>query len=206
MKQLGDYPYFPKVIDYRLGGDKSQIEISRIEGCEFPQFFKKSSHQKGKYLKSFLKQAIQILKVLNDKQICHRDFLPSNLIVSDVMGRCKVGLIDFGWAIHWNDEEIRNPLHLGGYYKPEFGASDLYTLGEILLEYWADLSYVKRIAVLLKESAEDLSSQEVLLNRVEIYMSRHTFSPYDQFRLFIRRHQRVQILRDKVRKFINSVR
>ena len=87
-------------------------------------------------------------------------------MVVDVDGQCKVGLIDFGWAIENDNNEVAHPLHLGGYYRAKDRDSDLYTLGSMLMEQWYDLPYIRRIAKVLrsKEALEPSGQKQALMD------------------------------------------
>ena len=200
LKMLEEYPYFPKIIEYMPAPVDSLLEITKMNGDETSLFFSKVNHQRKKYIKSFIKESIKILCILNEKGICHRDFLPGNLIVCDENDKSKVGLIDFGWAISKNDTKIKEPKYLGGYYRPNGIYSDLYTFGKILMEQWSDIPYIRKIATILTSDAKSFEDQKALINKAKKHLALYPFSPYDRFRLFIRRHQRVNIYFNKIKK------
>ena len=151
-------------------------------------------NQRKEYLCSFIDEALKVLFILNENNICHRDFLPSNLMVWEVNGRCRVGLIDFGWAVENNRNVVAHPLHLGGYYRHKDKDSDLYTLGSMLMEQWYDLPYVRRIAkVLRSKEVFEVSQQKQVLMEAKNRIS-GPFTPYEELRLFLRRHQRPRMI------------
>lgn len=198
LKKLAPHPYFPKLIDLKKENGITLIEISQIEGYESFRFFKDVNHQRKNYIKSFLKESISILTILNQNNICHRDFLPSNLIVKEEKGKCKVGLIDFGWAIYNEEKNIKNPKHLGGVYKPEQSYSDVFTFGKMLMEIWYDVPYIRNLVKILTKETHTVEEQKVIIDKANQFLKNHLFTPYDEARLFIRRHQRANILKNRL--------
>lgn len=194
LKELEKYDCFPHLISEGVEGDLKKIEISRVPGSNFTDFFKDIRHQRKEYLCSFIDEALKVLFILNENNICHRDFLPSNLMVWEVNGCCRVGLIDFGWAVENNRDVVAHPLHLGGYYRHKDKDSDLYTLGSMLMEQWYDLPYVRRIAkVLRSKEVFEVSQQKQALIMAKEKIS-GPFTPYEELRLFLRRHQRPRMI------------
>ncbi|MDO4200583.1 MAG: hypothetical protein Q4D25_00420 [Bacteroidales bacterium] len=204
LKKLSKYEYFPHLISERNEGKQKLIEISRVVGVNFTDFFRDIKHQRKSYLLSFLDESMKILAVLNGHNICHRDFLPSNIMIADVDGRCQVGLIDFGWAIENDQEEVTHPLHLGGYYRAKDRDSDLYTLSSMLLEQWYDLPYIVRIAKVLRGNDVGTAGQRQMLQEAKKKMSA-PFTPYEELRLFLRRHQRPRMLLDAFKRKVKKV-
>lgn len=182
------------------------IEISRVAGSNFTDFFKDIKHQRKAYICSFIDEVIKVLLILNEHNICHRDFLPSNLMIMDKDGQCKVGLIDFGWAIENGRNDVAHPLHLGGYYRAKDRDSDLYTLGSMLMEQWYDLPYIRRIAKVLRSNeAFGVSEQKQALMMAMKKVS-GLFTPYEELRLFLRRHQRPRMIINSLKHKISKIR
>ena len=204
LSMLEDQPFSPKIIRFEEG-DMSLLEINEVDGKESTDFFKIKRHQSKSYIMSFIKECIAILEVLNEKGICHRDFLPSNLIVEEKDDAAvTVSLIDYGWAVSNDELLVKEPKHLGGYYKPNGYYSDVFSFGTLLLENWYDLPFINKISSLLRTDAADFESQKRLLDQVQGLLSSRSFSIYDVYRLFIRRHQRVQTLRNHIKRIFFS--
>ena len=206
LKELAKYDCFPHLISEGVEGDLKMIEISRVPGSNFTDFFKDVRHQRKAYLCSFIDEALKVLFILNENNICHRDFLPSNLMVWEENGRCRVGLIDFGWAVENNRNVVAHPLHLGGYYRHKDKDSDLYTLGSLLMEQWYDLPYVRRIAKVLRSNGVLGAVDEkcALLNVKANFTG--PFTPYDELRLFLRRHQRPRMILNSIKSKFRKLR
>lgn len=206
LKKLTKYECFPHLISEEFEENMKMIEISRVAGSNFTDFFKDIKHQRKSYICSFIDEAIKVLLILNEHNICHRDFLPSNVLISDVDGRCKVGLIDFGWAIENGGNDVAHPLHLGGYYRAKDRDSDLYTLGSMLMEQWYDLPYIRRIAKVLRSNeALGVSEQKQALMMAMKKMS-GLFTPYEELRLFLRRHQRPRMILNALKQKMSKLR
>ena len=200
LKKLAKYECFPHLISESFEGEQKMIEISRVVGVTFTDFFKDIKHQRKAYIRSFIDEAIKVLLILNEHNICHRDFLPSNILIADVGGRCRVGLIDFGWATENGKNDVAHPLHLGGHYRAKDRDSDLYTLGSMLMEQWYDLPYIKRIAKVLRSNeALEVSQQKLTLMEAKNHIS-GLFTPYEELRLFLRRHQRPRMIINALRQ------
>lgn len=205
LKELSSENFTPKLINSQLNIRKPFIEISKIPGIEFQFYFANINHQRKCYIRSFIKEVITIFETLNHYKICHRDFLPGNLIVSEYKGKSKVGIIDFGWSTHFYDKDSKTPKDLGGNYCSSKGYSDLYTFGSLLLEYWYDVPYIRRIALaLIDENYIKYNKQANILKIVKQRIN-YPFTPYDEFRLFIRRHQRPHFIKVQIQNYILSI-
>ena len=75
--------------------------------------------------------------------------------------------------------------------------SDSYSVGTIFMDYWADLPYIRLLARLLFKAAK--GDTESRLKKAET-IARLPLGPYDRFRLFLRRHQRVSMIWHSLRK------
>lgn len=204
LKRLEGKKHFPQLLSIEKTGGKIRIELSRISGTDFVTFFNDVNHQRRKYLQSFLSECLKILIILNQQNVCHRDFLPMNLVVSDHKDRVKVGLIDFGWAVSYNEKHPKTPANLGRYSHSDRIMPDMFTLSSFLIEYWPDLPFVRIICFLLRKSEfMNRTNQLQLLKKIDLYV-RFLFSPYDAFRLFLRRHQRLHFLKEGIKRYVNQ--
>ena len=181
---------FPKVMQMIAGRGISSLEISKIEGVPFIQFFSTPANCTGRYVKSFVRRALVILRILVQEEVRHRDFTPSNLILHTEEGQCHPCLIDFGWACSFNDPHPKTPRFLGGRYRPDNDCIDAYSLGIILMEWWPDLPYVRLIASILFRSKSSKEGQLRMLNKALLF-SKLPLGLYSEARLFARRHHRV---------------
>ena len=196
---LHSYSYFPKVISYTESDDIATLEQTRLTGTTFNTYFADIRHQTKSHLKSFFKEMLQVLKTLNEHQICHRDVLAENIIVSDLDKNSQVGLIDFGWAIFTTTEAPKSPKHLGGNYKPPKGYSDIYSFALLITEYWLDVPFVRILAsILLRTEIGNAESERKSINRALQYIRFAPFTPYDELRLFLRRHHRPRMILDSI--------
>lgn len=184
LDRVAGFPCFPEVMSFSDSGEEAVLEESRAKGMEASCFFWNPAHQRRGYVRSFVMQGEKILQQLRERGVCHRDIQPSNLIVDEDSGRCRVSLIDFGWACDLEEADTAPaPKDLNLFYGPESGFSDSYSFGKVVLELWPEITFAKKASGLLcsSKSAKDVR-----------------FTPLDVIRLFVRRHQRVQMLKDKV--------
>lgn len=197
---LQSYPYFPKVLFFNESDNIATLEQTKIDGTEFRIYFVDIKHQTKRHVKSFLKQMLLILKTLNEHQVCHRDVLAENIIVNEVDGKSQVGLIDFGWAVLTTTTDPKTPKHLGGNYKPPKGYSDVYTFAQLIVEYWLDVPFVRFLASkLLSTEIGNPESERKTINSALQYLRFAPFTPYDELRLFLRRHHRPRMMLDSLK-------
>lgn len=171
--------------------DETLIEISRVKGVDFNKFFDHVNNQRWSYLRNFVIGGVELLYMLADNHIAHRDFLPSNLMI-DIKG--KVSLIDFGWATDLGKQKENRPKSLAGWFATEKNATDSFLFAQLINYYWYDLIYVRIISkMLFAITDEDTGNSEKLKRKYKkiLLVSRCLFSPYDLWRLFCRRHHRM---------------
>lgn len=189
LEKLSSYDAFPHVCSKtQLGNDKISLTLTRLEGVGAALFFSNLSNQKPRFLSSFIRQMIAIIRILREQGLEHRDMTPSNVIVNYNSGIFKVGLIDFGWAANIDDKKAKTPAHLGGRYSDGNNHSDCYALAVFLMDYWPDLPHVRLIASRLFKAAK--GNTDKLLIRAG-FLANLPVGPYSRFRLLLRRHQRI---------------
>lgn len=190
--------FFPEVMSTNhLGNGLAQLELSKIEGISFPQFYGNMNNQHSPYLRSFVRQMVQVLYLFNHQGISHRDLTPTNILIASQNKRLIIGVIDFGWAAYNKDKEARTPSQLGGRYAPNGIPSDFYALGTILMDYWSDVPYMRLIASRLFKAVKGNTDKQ--LRKIEKIL-RFPFTPYDEFRMLLRRHQRISRFWHKIQK------
>lgn len=198
LEKLSDFDFFPKVLSKTvLDNGETLLTLSRIEGKDFDSFFKNVSYQKARFLRPAASQLVRILQVFLKKGILHRDLQPSNIIVHYQDGKLKMSVIDFGWAADAGGVAAKTPTMLGGQYSFGGRFSDSYSAGKILMDYWADLPFIRLLASMLFKAANGKTERR--LKQAE-FLARLPLGPYDLFRLFLRRHQRASIIWHKLRK------
>lgn len=173
LKGLEEYNYFPKILSKGNTNRGSYIELSRIEGTDFESFFSTYSHQRIKYIKAFIQELFNVLLILYNHQILHRDITHKNIIIKQKNKRVVVCVIDFGWAIYLNEKNIcKNPDGLAWVYKCPNGFSDFYSMGVLLnllvKKYCGDRPYVIRIAnALLDISGPDYETPDIIKKKLD---------------------------------------
>ena len=155
LQELSRYEFAPRVIAFKQETrNKSCLEISRVAGESPITFFSSMSHLQRKAICGFVKAMSDILIIMAKHQIIHRDCTPSNLLVSEKsIGGCKVGLIDWGWAIKRNElETCICPPGLGNEYTSPRGFSDIYSFDVILSQLALNgLPYIIKVRQVLSE-------------------------------------------------------
>ena len=198
LKLFSGSGFFPEVLSTNHSANGlAQLELSKIEGIGFPQFYGNMNNQHSRYLRSFVRQMVQVLQLFDKQDISHRDLIPSNILIATPNNRLTVGVIDFGWAAYNKDKKAKTPSHLGGRYAPNEVPSDFYALGSILMDYWSDVPYMRLIASWLFKAVQGNTDKQ--LHRIEILL-RFPFTPYDEFRMLLRRHQRISHFWHRIRK------
>ena len=198
LEKFSGFTCFPKVLSKAsLDNGETQLTLSRINGNDFDSFFKDVSHQRARYIRPAVSQLIRILRAFQGKGILHRDLQPSNIIVNYQNEKINIAVIDFGWATDSMCDDAKTPDMLGGHYSFGDSFSDCYSAGMILMEYWADLPYIRLVSSILFKAAN--GNAESRLKKAEI-LARLPMGPYELFRLFLRRHQRASILWNKLKK------
>ena len=209
LHKLSDVDGFPKVIkeNYVLNNEESFIEITRVEGFVFNEFFGNVNHLRRSYIKSFILGCIDILHKLSSRNIAHRDFIPTNILIMEKDKKCKVSLIDFGWATEIENMKNNRPKGLAGKYVSINNVTDSYSLGKLLWYFWSDLPYIRVISKLLCDiNYEDYHNKSILHKKLDriCVIAKFAFTPYDEWRLFCRRHRRIGLLKTLISKRLRS--
>lgn len=176
---LIDYDFSPKCIkQYEEGDEIHCIEISKIYGTEWSDFFGNKANHTMHNIQSSIKQIVDILRILQEHHIIHRDIHPSNLLVDKTSKGVRLGLIDFGWAIF--EEEVQNspnPASLGGIYRCPEGFNDAYSVSVLLRTTWPHIPFVKKIANELKKGniTEASSVKITMRDYMKVYLLRHRY-------------------------------
>jgi len=171
LRRLEKYDCFPKVINTGEANDGCFFEMTKIEGENAFSFFNKPKNNTLPIIRQFVEQTLHILQILTENNIMHRDLRETNYLISRKGDSIKVSIIDFGWAADiTNLHNAKNPLWLGGEYKPENGYSDYYSFGYLLSRLWPfGLSYINRIATpLLQITQDDYLQSEQLERNIQI--------------------------------------
>lgn len=203
LERLSGSPCVPRIIrrDYDQERDETILEISRVPGVDYESYFGDADNQTWGKVRSFIIQSIQLLILLADKGISHRDFLPGNLMISSEGNHCSVSLIDFGWATELGKQNENRPNNLAGWFATQGNTTDSNSFAILLTYYWYDLLFVRVLCRMLyaitdtdTQKTDELKKKYGRVLRVATFF----FFPYDLWRLFCRRHQRVGWLKAKM--------
>lgn len=129
-------------MEYELAKNEARI-LSSLDSIHFPKVFQQ--YRSTIYLEdcgelisaknlpdNWVDQCKDIVRILSESQIIHRDIRIDNLLVKDGV----IKLIDFGWAIKVGEED-NPPSCLGFPNKPSTGFNDAYSMQRVIkqIEY-----------------------------------------------------------------------
>lgn len=203
LERLWDCDRVPKVLrlEQLENADETLLEISRVAGENSEVFFSDSSHHTWSVLRGYVIACVQLLIMLAENKIAHRDFLPTNLMVAARGNSCQVSLIDFGWSIDLGHHNENRPINLGGWFTDSKNSTDSNTFATQLTFYWYDLFYIRIISHLLRNIEDsNASNPQLLLKKYKIilFIAQFFVSIHDIWRLFCRRHSRIGLLKQTI--------
>ena len=150
LNKLHDYPQFPNVLRTFDKGELKYVEISKVPGISADAYFKIRKNRTFCKYKAFITQALDVLEILYTHHICHRDFIPQNLLLEDDGDGCKLHCIDFGWSIDFiKEKNLICPPGLAGKYSNGNEFSDFSTFSQVLASMLS-MPYTLRITKLLR--------------------------------------------------------
>jgi GT2 family glycosyltransferase/serine/threonine protein kinase len=122
-----DSPYFPKALDHKTHEGFSEVTLEYVEGQPVDEIFSEIGQSREEFYR-FSRHCLQILSLLQDQAILHRDLYPSNFIIRDGIPV----LVDFGWAVS-DKYPFWSPPELGYLIRPPDNSfSDVFSLGKLL--------------------------------------------------------------------------
>ncbi|MBD2313221.1 serine/threonine protein kinase [Desertifilum sp. FACHB-1129] len=146
LKNLGQHPQIPKLIDFFEENQDSFLILEYIKGHELVQELSPQKIWSEIQVMKLLDEVLQVLSFVHDSQIIHRDIKPENLIRQTPEN--LLCLIDFGsvkevtTSITNEQGEIISTVRIGtwGYMPKEqasgtpYFSSDLYAVGMIAVQ------------------------------------------------------------------------
>lgn len=118
--------YFPKVLESRSERTYSLITLEKIQGKALDEALSDINDTPYK-LNDFIQHCLNIIIILKQKGIVHRDIRSDNILVRNG----KPVLIDFGWAIS-SERPCITPPGLGSSERPDDGSfCDVYSMGKV---------------------------------------------------------------------------
>jgi serine/threonine protein kinase len=134
LRQLGDHPQIPALIDSGVDADGPWLLQEYIPGENLDQSLGKKLSLSEAEIISLLKSLLPVLKFIHDHRTIHRDVKPANIILYQE----RYYLVDFGASKHVSETVLRKTgttIGSAGYAAPEqmFGkagfSSDVFSLG-----------------------------------------------------------------------------
>lgn len=147
LKRLSGYEFFPKVLYSKITGEYGIIQTEKIEGESIQKLIKKRHFWKKKNLIHIFSDALEVLKILVEKDIQHRDIRPNNIILVPEKDYYRLRLIDFGWAANLSESKnVITPRSLGSKYKYNYHEfSDAYSMGQTINFNYLALSFYHEV-------------------------------------------------------------
>ena len=171
LKRLNNYSFFPKYIsDGIIDEDRYFVRYSFIQNeCTFDEINILSKYFTKENIKLLLANMLEILTILLNEDISHRDVRPMNILIRREENKLKPFLIDFGCSSNLNNKKARiTPPRLGSRFKYNEGDfSDIYSLGKSFQHQLGYLHFVNEFSKeLVKITPNDYENVNVLNERI----------------------------------------
>lgn len=146
---------YVKKIYNNLDCYKTELEVlQKLDSCHFPKVLE-YGNEAGKWFiimthmgelisprnlpKNWVNQSQEIVNILKDNNIVHRDITPMNVFCNNKI----ISLIDFGWATSFECKDTLNQdnQNLGLMWKDPQGFNDEFSLVKVLSEIYFDQIY-----------------------------------------------------------------
>lgn len=112
--RLQKYVHFPRLCELTPYDDRKKcVTMEKLD----------AKLTKDNLPKNWKQQLQDILAILQEEEIIHRDIRPENLMLKNGV----IKLIDFGWAV-FKDEPLFGPDCIGDNYKSQEGWDDEYSM------------------------------------------------------------------------------
>lgn len=192
LEKLKDYAAFPNVIKSKELEGRTEIYIKEIDGFLFSDINLNMAFWQKKNIINTVNAFIDILIILIQNDIMHRDIRPENIIMNKKNRVYNPVLIDFGWAIDFQKDDNVTPFNLGNKYKYKEGEfSDPYSVGKCLnkkIKYFNYIKpYVKQSLKFTPKSYENKEELLANLRKLKTQYENKSFSILDVLALNIKR-------------------
>jgi serine/threonine protein kinase len=137
LQQLGDHPQIPTLLAYFEQDNRLYLVQQFIDGQDLSDEFKQQGNFSEQQIREFLLDLLNILKIVHQHKVIHRDIKPGNIIRRS--SDSKLVLIDFGASKQLTETVISEQgTTIGSFgYAPleqmesgkAYPASDLFSLG-----------------------------------------------------------------------------
>ena len=204
LQKLATSGVVPKILDIKEEEGRALFYMEKIAGTSLNDFFSSKKNYNQRTIKNIASQIVNILKLLKDNNIIHRDLTGNNLLIDS---HEKVYVIDFGWAINTtNGNSFPRPQMLTSRYRPPEMYSDFYTIGAVLTEISDHhLPYLHRLGAKLREiqwhDYFESTSYDTKIKAID-KATKSFFSFSDHFHCFLYRHRRVSRYYYKIKRKI----
>lgn len=211
LKALDGSNVVPTIIRFEeLGNNLSLLEETRMSGIPVDQFFSVQSHLTTKYIKTFVRSVLAMLKNLAEHKVVHRDIMIGNILVDETNDGCSVSLIDFGWSCQISDLDKPCSRFLGGVNIDKRHKIDSYECSLLLRRLFPRSKYIGSISAALKDiTFEDYRCYSTVVNKLENALALSTKAMPFRDRLFLlyRRGQLLMLVSNRLtNRVLNGVR
>lgn len=207
--RLSDFEFFPKLLHYEIDGDYGMVQMEKIEGESFEDVVKQRSFWRKKNLSHLFSDALEVLKILIQNDIQHRDIRPDNIILVREKDYYRLRLIDFGWAANIvNNQNTITPRSLGSAYRYGHNAfSDAYSMGRTINFNFLALPFYRSVYNnLIAITPEDYRHPEVVLeklNQLQNQLNAKRMSLKEHLKLF---YYRSPFLMEMKKRVFNTIK
>ncbi len=183
--KIGETAFTPSLMNKNasINSDDIVIEISRIPGESLDVLLDKCLFYNIKNLKAFVKQSLDILFLLEEKKVAHRDFSPSNILF-DIKSQ-KVGVIDFGWATDIEKICKNRPEGLGHPYVKSPSDTDAQMFANVLRKHFRGYPYFKNIERILHTMTIDVYKDQASLSKKKADLQKIVNRHFDIISYFV---------------------
>lgn len=193
LTKLAKYSFVPKVYNVTTESENSIIEMEYFDGISLSNLHRDVNFWHIENIKKLIQDALQIMKILIQEKVKHRDIKPDNFMLIKNEGHYNLKIIDFGWAINYDDVDPITPMRLGSKYRfKENEFHDIYSLGKTLEDIFSDFPTVKKFVNdhLLKITSED---KDLLLKMLATISSPKNLviTEKEKLMLILKRHPKI---------------
>lgn len=184
LQALSTYSYFPKILNFnKLSAKEGVIEISALPGVSPMAFFSQPSKNQKRYISGFIQKALEIISILANEGIMHRDLYIDNFLIDVQGGKMKVSLIDFGWATTYEKKDAPISAFVCQRFCPPNGKYDLIEFANVLKKTWRLSPVCRKLSFSLKAIAVETTSPTSIAIKVADLSKKvgHNFNLIDSF-------------------------
>jgi len=198
---LNNSIYFPNYISLKEKGEISEVSIERVVGHTLNEINYNKQFWSISNIILCIEHCINILIILAENNITHRDIRPQNIIISKKEGKYIPVLIDFGWSSLIGEDSV-TPIGLGASERWHgIGFSDAHSMGKTLETYFGRfdfaLKYIQRLKDINPEKYSDKNKliDELEKVKIELVSEVNGFSVINKLKIIVKKHRILEKLK-----------